>query len=298
MRISVVVCTFNRDLYLGHCLENLKNQDFNAEDFEIIIVDNNSSDKTQEISLAFIEQNPNLNARYYLETKIGLSHARNTGIIKSTGKIISFIDDDGFAKKNYLNELNTVTSDEKFKEFLAFGGKVTPVYNEGMEPNWLSIYIEGVVSKVDLGNKIVPFYKKYPAGCNMAFRKVVFELYGDFNPDLHTRGDDKFVFDKLKKNKVNILYVPTIEVDHFIDNYRLEKKFIVKLSKIIGQSEAIRLKENNFKLGIKLLEYILKLNIAIVLALVFLLNKHITKANYILLVRYYILIGFFIRKKI
>ena len=297
MRISVVVCTYNRDLYLSHCLRNLKNQDFNKDDFEIIIVDNNSTDNTSSICLNFIEQNPELKILYFLEEKVGLSHARNTGIAISSGEIISFIDDDGFAKPNYLKSIDAIASHVKFKEYLAFGGKVIPVYNEDKEPKWLSKYIEGVVSKVDLGDCIIPFNKKYPAGCNMVFRKEVFDVYGGFNSDLHTRGDDKYVFDKLKKNNVKILYSPKIEVEHFIDDYRLEKKFIIRLSKIIGQSEAIRLKDSYFKLVIKFLEYILKLNLAFVLALVFLLDNHLPKAKYILVVRYYVLLGFFIRKK-
>ena len=98
MKISVVVCTYNRDVYLIRCLENLKNQDFNKREFEIIIIDNNSTDNTKTICLNFIEQNPELNIIYFLEEKVGLSHARNTGISKSSGLIISFIDDDGFAK--------------------------------------------------------------------------------------------------------------------------------------------------------------------------------------------------------
>jgi glycosyltransferase involved in cell wall biosynthesis len=279
-------------------LENLKNQDFNKNDFEIIIVDNNSTDKTKSICYNFINQNTDINISYFLEEKIGLSHARNTGILKSSGSIISFIDDDGFTKPNYLKELYSITSDNQYNNYLAFGGKVTPIYNKDMEPLWLSKYIEGVVSKVDLGNSIKPFNKKYPAGCNMAFRKEVFEVYGNFNPDLHTRGDDKYVFDKLKKNKVKILYVPTIEVDHFIDDYRLNEKFIIKLSKIIGQSEAIRLKENSFKLVYKFIEYLFKLSAAFLLASLFLFKKKYSKAYFILLVRFNVLIGFFARKKI
>jgi glycosyltransferase involved in cell wall biosynthesis len=298
MKISVVVCTYNRDVYLIRCLENLKNQDFNKREFEIIIIDNNSTDNTKTICLNFIEQNPELNIIYFLEEKVGLSHARNTGISKSSGLIISFIDDDGFAKSNYLTELHFISSDILYKDYLAFGGKVTPVYNDGMQPYWLSKFIEGVVSKVDLGKTIMPFHKKYPAGCNMAFRKEVFEQYGNFHPDLHTRGDDKFVFDKLKKNKVKILYVPKIEVDHFIDDYRLEKKFIIKLSKIIGQSEAIRLKESSFKLLFKFFEYIFKLSAAFLIALYFLLKKHYSKAYYIILVRYNVMLGFFVKNKI
>lgn len=298
MKISVVICTYNRVAYLPLCLEHLKNQKFDTNNFEIVIINNNSTDNTDEVCKDFIAQNPTLHIQYAIETKPGLSNARNKGIELSKGEIISFIDDDGFAKPDYLTNLYQVTSDDTYKDYIAFGGKVIPVYNEGKEPKWLSKYIDGVVSKVDLGSQIIPFDKKYPAGCNMIYRKVFFDKYGGFNTDLHTRGDDKFVFDKLKKNNEKILYIPTIDVNHFIDDYRLEKSFIIRLSKIIGQSEAIRLKDSFIGRMVKFLEYLFKLGVSFVLAFFFILKKQSSKATYILLVRYYVLIGFFIKEKI
>lgn len=298
MKISVVICTYNRATYLPLCLEHLKNQNFDSTNFEIVIINNNSTDNTDEICQHFISKNPSLHIKYALEANPGLSHARNKGIEVSTGEIISFIDDDGFAKLDYLTNLHLVVSDDKYKDYIAFGGKVIPCYNKGKEPKWLSKYIDGVVSKVDLGSKIIPFAKKYPAGCNMIYRKEFFEKYGGFNVDLHTRGDDKFVFDKLKKNNEKILYIPNIDVDHFIDDYRLEKSFIIKLSKIIGQSEAIRLKGSFTGKTIKFLEYLFKLGASIALSFVFIFKNQWIKAHYILLVRYYVLIGFFIKHKL
>lgn len=298
MKISVVICTYNRVAYLPLCLEHLKNQNFDPNNFEIVIINNNSTDNTDELCKDFITKNPSLNIQYAIETNPGLSNARNKGIELSTGEIISFIDDDGFAKPDYLTNLYKVTSNDKYKDYIAFGGKVIPVYNKGKEPTWLSKYIDGVVSKVDLGSQIIPFDKKYPAGCNMIYRKEFFDKYGGFNIDLHTRGDDKFVFDKLKKNNEKILYIPNIDVDHFIDDYRLEKSFIIRLSKIIGQSEAIRLKDSVIGRMVKFLEYLFKLGVSFVLAFFFILKKQSSKATYILLVRYYVLIGFFIKEKI
>ena len=66
----------------------------------------------------------------------------------------------------------------------------------------------------------------------------------------------------------------------------------------IGQSEAIRLKENSFKLVYKFLEYLFKLSAAFLLASLFLFKKKYSKAYFILLVRFNVLIGFFLRKKI
>lgn len=297
--ISIVICTYNRSLYLPKCLDHLIAQDADPSLFEIIIVDNNSTDNTAEISKSFIANNPNFNITYEVETKQGLSNARNKGIELANGELIAFIDDDGFARTNYISELLKIVDEKSFLDYISFGGKVEPIYNIDKNPIWLSKYIDGVVSKVDLGNKIIPFYKKYPAGCNMVFRKEFFELYGGFNVDLHTRGDDKFVFDKLKRNKLKILYLPQLYVEHFIDDYRLEKPFIIRLSKIIGQSEQIRLKNQTLIKKInKCLEYIFKLFAAFILAFLFTVQFKFQKAQYLLIVRWNVLKGFFIKSNI
>jgi glycosyltransferase involved in cell wall biosynthesis len=296
--ISVVICTYNREKYLPVCLEYLKNQSAQKDSYEIVIINNNSTDSTDKICQNFISSNIEMNVTYAIEFNSGLSHARNKGIELSKGEIICFIDDDGFAVPNYISIVKSYALNPKFEDFIAFGGKVTPCYNEGNEPLWLSQYIEGVVSKVDLGDQVKAFDKKYPAGCNMIFRKTFFEKCGGFNTDLHTRGDDKFVFDKLKKAGLKILYIPELSVNHFIDDYRLEKSFVINLSKTIGQSETIRLKNHNLLLFIKILEYVLKLFIAFIIAINFCFKCQFSKAKYIVLVRYYVLEGFFLKQKL
>jgi glycosyltransferase involved in cell wall biosynthesis len=297
--ISVVICTYNREKYLPVCLNHLRNQTASKEVFEIVIINNNSSDATESICKKFILENPTLNITYALETNPGLSHARNKGIELSKGEIICFIDDDGFAMPNYIEIIQLYTTNTNYDDYISFGGKVIPCFNEGMEPIWLSKYIDGVVSKVDLGDKVKDFDKKYPAGCNMIFRKEFFEKHGVFNADLHTRGDDKFVFDKLKKAGLKTLYIPELKVNHFIDDYRLEQSFIQRLSKIIGQSEAIRLQNKSILSKIKkVLEYILKFMIAGALAIGFIFQSQPQKAKFILIVRWYVLLGYFIKSKI
>lgn len=297
--ISIIICTYNRELYLPKCLEHLRLQDCNKEDFEIVIVNNNSPDNTESICLEFIEKNTELNVTYVVESQAGLSFARNKGIEVSKGKVLCFIDDDGFAIPEYVSIVKKYSEASEYLDIISFGGKVIPCYNEGKEPNWLSKYIDGLVSKVDLGDKVKPFDNKYPAGCNMVFRREFFEQHGGFNTDLHTRGDDKFVFDKLKRSGHRTLYIPSLVVRHFIDDYRLEKKFIVRLSKIIGQSEFIRLKNGSFtpKL-LKLCEYVFKYFASLVIAVAFVFFGQFSKAKYIILVRWNVIQGYLRPNKI
>lgn len=299
MKISVVICTYNREQFLPECLEHLKNQTAAPESFEIVLINNNSTDNTEAICLEFQEKNPALNVLYVVEKNPGLSHARNCGIKSARGEIISFIDDDGFAIPEYVAILLEILEDPANDSYISFGGKVIPRYGTGSDPKWISKYVDGLVSKVDLGDERKPFDKKYPAGCNMVFRKEFFEQYGGFNVDLHTRSDEKFVFNKLKKAGLTTLYIPELKVEHFIDAYRVEKSFIVKLSKIIGQSEAIRIKDfgNGAKFK-KALEYLFKFGAALLIALGFVLQGQFAKAHYVILVRWFVMRGLFIKDKI
>jgi len=285
--------------YLPKCLEHLKNQTADPANYEIVLINNNSTDKTESICKDYINANPHLNVFYFLETNPGLSHARNRGVKEAKGNVLCFIDDDGFAIPDYVKTITKYASNSEYISYMAFGGKVTPCYNKGKNPLWISKYISGLVSEVDLGKKVKQFDKKYPAGCNMIFRKEFFENHGGFNVDLHTRGDDKYIFEKLKTANYKILYIPELEVSHFIDDYRLKKDFIIRLSKIIGQSEAIRLKNKGlFAKFSKLLEYVLKWKAAIVLAFVFLLKAQPQKAKYIVMVRWHVILGYFLKEKI
>ena len=297
--ISIIICTYNRMEYLPNCLEHLKNQTAKKKFYEIIIINNNSSDKTELICNDYILKNSEINVTYFLEKKPGLSNARNRGIKEAKGDILCFIDDDGFATANYVKTISKYASNINYSNYIAFGGKVIPCYNKGKEPIWISKYISGLVSEVDLGEKVKSFNKKYPAGCNMVFRKEFFEKHGGFNVDLHTRGDDKYIFQKLRDNKYKILYLPELKVSHFIDDYRLEKNFIIRLSKIIGQSEAIRLKNKNiiFKM-MKLFEYLIKWKVSLLLAFIFLSKGQKEKSKYIVMVRWQVILGYFIKKKL
>ena len=297
--VSIIICSYNRMQYLPKCLEHLKNQTCKTEDYEIVLINNNSTDKTELICKEYIQKNPELNVSYFLEKNPGLSHARNRGVEEAKGDILCFIDDDGFAIPDYVKTISKYAIDINYSNYMAFGGKVIPCYNKGKEPIWISKYISGLVSEVDLGKKVKPFDKKYPAGCNMVFRKEFFENHGGFNVDLHTRGDDKYIFQKLRDKKHKILYIPELKVSHFIDDYRLEKNFIIRLSKIIGQSEAIRLKNKNviFK-SMKFFEYLIKWKASLLLALVFLAKGQKEKSKYIVMVRWQVILGYFMKEQL
>ena len=103
MKISVVVCTFNGEKRLRKTLNALVQQAFAREDFEIILIDNNSSDGTKEVIQNFRNDHSEYSIKYFFEKHQGLSYARNRGVEEASGKILAFTDDDGIPEKDWLS---------------------------------------------------------------------------------------------------------------------------------------------------------------------------------------------------
>ncbi|MEL6321748.1 MAG: glycosyltransferase family A protein, partial [Cyanobacteria bacterium J06626_14] len=81
--ISLIVCTYNRDKFLDDCLASISEQSLNKEHFEVILVNNNSTDGTADIIKKYEDRNyPNW--RFFVEKQQGLSYARNRGMAEAT----------------------------------------------------------------------------------------------------------------------------------------------------------------------------------------------------------------------
>ncbi|MFH1754161.1 MAG: glycosyltransferase family A protein, partial [Candidatus Latescibacterota bacterium] len=92
VKLSVIVCTYNRSPLLVSCLDSLVNQTLPVTNFEIVLVNNNSTDDTQAIAERYAGGHGNI--RVINELKQGLSHARNRGWQEAKGKYVAYIDDD------------------------------------------------------------------------------------------------------------------------------------------------------------------------------------------------------------
>jgi len=292
--ISIIICTYNREKFLPGALISLTNQTIDASRFEILIINNNSTDGTELISSNFIAANPILNIKYFIETDKGLSSARNRGIKESLSNLIAFIDDDAEVTNDYLE--TAVNFFETHPDIDAIGGKIIPVYETGEEPKWLSKYLWGLVTKADYGETTRKYpVSKYPPGCSMVFKKDVFNTAGMFNTNLFLRSDDKYIFRKLEAANKLYLYYPKLVVKHHIDKERVTIESVKRISLIVGGSERVRLQKAGIIMNIyKVIEYILKLFAAIVIACGFLIKFEFQKAEYIVKNRWYTLLGYFI----
>ena len=99
--ISVILCTYNRDKYIYNVLRSVAENDYPREQYEIVLVNNNSTDNTEAECRRFQADFPDIRFLYCVETNQGLSHARNRGIRESHGDLLAYVDDDATVNKEF-----------------------------------------------------------------------------------------------------------------------------------------------------------------------------------------------------
>lgn len=292
--LSVVICTYNRQKFIGACLECLSKQTLDIEQWEAIVVDNNSTDRSAEIVKTFIHQHSDQPIRYVFEGKQGLSFARNRGIDESKGEIVIYIDDDVEVVPEYLHSIYDFFKNHK--DAAGMGGRTLPKFSEGPPPPWMSPYVSGITGTTDRGMEMRRFSKrmKYPVGCNMAYRKAILNKVGRFNEALKARADDKYIFEKVAKVNSNIWYVPEAFSLHNIDADRLTDASFERLYTKSGSEEKIKT-SNESKLSYlkKALDLTVKLVISVGLWLLYTLKGKAIQGRYIFLSQWYTFKGFF-----
>ncbi|MDR1090006.1 MAG: glycosyltransferase [Prevotella sp.] len=247
MKLSVIFCTYNREKYLYNALKSVAEQDFRCQDYEIVMVNNNSTDSTENICDQFQVDYPQVKFHYFQETNQGLSYARNRGVKESRGDILVFVDDDATVFDRYLSSVRTFF--EAYPDVSACGGPIVPVY-EVEKPRWLSRYTEQLLGgALYEGDKEKPFRNgKYPGGGNSAFRKEVFDKYGLFNVELGRKGagligaEEKDLYDRLTRGNEVFYYLPQMGIYHYIPEKKLSESHFRELTYSIGKSERIRTK--------------------------------------------------------
>ena len=246
--ISVIVCTYNREKYIYECLSRLAANKCSV-DWEIVLINNNSTDNTASECERFEKNcNPN-NYRYFVEKRQGLSFARNRGIQEAKGEWLVFLDDDAFVEEDYIENLNKNL--KYYPAIGAFGGKIVPFFEEET-PDWLNPWSLSFVSALDKGNKVCEFDNKkrgYPIGANMGIARKAIEKCGNFNTDLGRNGsgillggEEKDIFNRIREAGFPIMYFPDIAVRHCIPSHRTTREFIAKIGYGVGVSEKLRTK--------------------------------------------------------
>ncbi len=229
MDVSVILATFNRASSLRLTLESFSRLSVpDVLTWELLIVDNNSTDRTHEVVAAFAKA-ASFSVRYVSEKTQGRSAALNAGIAAASGEIVAFTDDDVLLHPAWLWNLKR-TFDEY--DCAAVGGRIVPKWNH-TKPDWLEMEDQQAVVNFDLGDE----YKQIhfpPLGANSAFRQDVFRKYGLFRLDLGVNGsthtitcDDTEFGLRLTRAGEKIMYCPSAIVYHPVDPERATKRYFL-----------------------------------------------------------------------
>ncbi|HYW34287.1 MAG TPA: glycosyltransferase [Balneolaceae bacterium] len=244
--ISVIICTYNRAEYLQDTLKSLLQTDTAVDQFEVLIIDNNSTDETPDVIQSAIADFPKIQIKHIKESKQGLSHARNRGIRESSAPILLFLDDDITVHLDFL--ATWVSFFRQYPQASGGGGKIHVQFDDP-RPTWMSYFLLPLLGYHDLGNSIKKYpSNKYPFGGNMAFRREIFEKYGTFNTQLGRIGsgkmasEEKEFYRRLSDNE-GIYYVPNAFIHHRVNKQRLTKTFIKKQALGLGKSIALQMQQ-------------------------------------------------------
>lgn len=233
MNISIIICTYNRAKILAETLESyaILKRPIDSE-LELLIIDNNSKDETQQIVEKFAEQHPEVH--YIYEPEPGLSHARNTGIEQSRGDIIAYIDDDVYLDPNWLTEVLNIF--QEYPDASCMGGKSIPKFESG-KPEWIDDDLLRFYGFTNSGDAIKwMIYPEYPYGLNMAFRRHTFDIVGKFEITLGRKkknllsNEEKEIFWRINKAKLKVIYTPNALLYHRIFDERASENWVISRS--------------------------------------------------------------------
>ncbi len=229
--ISVIIATYNRMCLLSDLLKDLIHQEdaVLGKDFEIIIVDNNSTDNTKTIVDRYIEEYGKA-IKYMFQSKQGKPYALNIAIPEAKGDWILFLDDDVRIDKRFIRVALEIMDEAKRTQVVLIGGRIDPLL-ETKKPDWLSDEYSGFlgINKITsdiwlLTQEEIKKNKPWNSifGANMMVKKEVFEVVGLYS-EVHRYAQDTEIAKRICDAGYKILLTSRLRVSHYISLDKLTK---------------------------------------------------------------------------
>ena len=238
IEITVAICTYNRADLLSGALESVCQQTLSPDRYEIIVVDNASTDNTPGVVRAFQEKYTGHHLHRVYEAKQGTGYARNAALNEAKGGYIAYLDDDGKAKSDWLESSITHIGGPNYPQCL--GGPIKP-YFTNVKLAWFKDQYESR----SWGEKERHLeYGESFSGSNMIWRKEVLLLIGGFNETMGPKGEtfsigeDTMAFRclwRLVKDPV-VIYDPAIIVFHWVPPFKMKASYYLKRAFLTGQA--------------------------------------------------------------
>ena len=238
--VTIAVCTYNRSALLSGLIGALRAQQCPLR-FEILVIDNNSSDATQ----AVLQQQaalPGATLRWIHETRQGIVHARNRAITETAAsEYLVFIDDDELPEPGFINASLDALSREGAD---CVGGRITVDFTAHSRPRWLKDDVLGFLGALDYGAH--PLWIETAAtplwSGNIAYRRALFErLNLRFDARYNRAGDglgggeDAAMFRTLLTTGARMRYRPDMAITHRVDATKLRRRYFLRLHWLAGR---------------------------------------------------------------
>jgi len=250
MLLSVIISTYNRSEFLSKTLQSLLEQKKEGNfDFDVVIVDNNSSDNTKNVVTSFIPAFNN-RLRYLFEPQQGKSYALNKGIAETAGDILVFTDDDVVLDPHWLS--NIVECFETYR-CDGLGGRILPQYPPDV-PEWLiknKDLIVGPVVYYNYGEGTMVYEKPMYEflGANFAFKRSLFNECGlfrtDIGPGKKVLGEDTEITNRFLDAGKRLYYCGKVLVWHPVEPQRMTLKYISEWYIALGRYRVIMNSKNS-----------------------------------------------------
>lgn len=232
MKLSVVIPTYNREKLLAKTLQSLDNAEIPTDlEIEIIVVNNNSTDDTENLVKDYQKQAKNLAVTYLFEEKQGRSAAVNAGIRNANNELISMIDDDIQINPDWFTEVAKIFR-ERWDKVDFIGGKVLPIW-EIEPPKWVKDIRDVGICWRDYGEEEWTYAADTPivTGGHAVFKAEIFQEIGLYSEELGVKKknliscEDDVMFDKLLKAGKRGIYSAKLIVYHYVPSHRLTKNY-------------------------------------------------------------------------
>lgn len=240
--ITVVICTYNRADRLSLTLEALSKQTISTADFQVVVVDNRSTDNTPAVCERYQEQL--VNFQYLYEPVQGLSRARNAGWQATQSPYIAYLDDDAIPCEAWIRSILEVFETVQPKP-VGLGGPIYPLW-EIPKPDWIDASMETLFTTLDAGNTPRWFGpKECPWGANVVYRRDALEAAGGFHEQLGRKGqsllsgEETLLNVTLTSQGEQFYYSPQAWVRHWVPKERINPEWLVQRSYWQGRSVAL-----------------------------------------------------------
>ena len=229
MEATIAICTRNRAELLERCLRSLATQVGEPGQFEVLVVDNGSTDGTAELLRSW--QDGGSDRRVVQEPRTGLARARTTALHASDREVILFTDDDALTPPGWARAHAAAYADEAVG---AAGGPIGLIW-PGERPSWVTDEMAEWYGALELGDEPCPFPTVHgPYGVNMSVRRQAALDVGGYDPRLGRRGskllsgEEPDLTRRLMDAGHVIVYVPSAGLVHQVAPERVRRRWLLR----------------------------------------------------------------------